>query len=95
MNNLIILTLCLMGGIILGLFFFGGLWWTLQKGLASKTPALWFMLSGPLRMVVTLVGFYYIGNGSWQRTLSCLLGFTIARFSGLRMSRKTGMANES
>ena len=30
-------------GALLGVFFFGGLWWTVQKGVASERPAFWFL----------------------------------------------------
>jgi F1F0 ATPase subunit 2 len=95
MNNLVILALCLMVGILLGLFFFGGLWWTMQRGMVSKNPAIWFLGSIIFRMLVTLVGFYYIGHGSWQRMLSCLVGFSIARVAGLRVGSKPSEAHES
>ena len=35
----------LAAGMVLGLVFFGGLWWTLRQGLASAHPARWFVLS--------------------------------------------------
>jgi len=94
MSELMVLVYCLIIGILLGLFFFGGLWWTLQKGLASKNPALWFVGSGIFRMFVVLVGFYYIGNGSWQRTVSCLAGFTIARCFRHRISYQSSAVHE-
>ena len=37
------LMLALVTGISLGAIFFGGLWWTVQKGVPSKQPALWFL----------------------------------------------------
>jgi F1F0 ATPase subunit 2 len=59
--------------------FFGGLWWTIQKAVSSKLPALWFMGSLLLRMSIAVGGFYLVGRDSWQRMLMCLLGFVIAR----------------
>ena len=38
-------------GALLGAFFFGGLWWTVQKGVTSEQPALWFLGSLLLRTV--------------------------------------------
>lgn len=66
-------------GLLLGAFFFGGLWWTAVKGVSSPRPALWFLGSMLLRMSVTLPGFYFVGREDWQRWLSCLLGFVAAR----------------
>ena len=77
----------LMSGVLLGSVFFGGLWWTVRKGISSRHPALLFLGSLLLRMSVILVGFYYIGRGHWERLLMCLFGFVIARFIVMRMTR--------
>jgi len=37
-------------GLVLGAVFFGGLWWTVRRGLTSSTPGLWFGLSALGRM---------------------------------------------
>jgi F1F0 ATPase subunit 2 len=63
----------------LGLMFFGGLWWTVRKGAASRRPALWFFSSLLLRMGLTMAGFYGVSGGQWERMLLCLLGFVMAR----------------
>ena len=74
------LILALVAGVALGVFFFGGLWWTVRKGLVAKTPAVWFLLSFLLRMTVVLGGFYLIAQqGQWQHLAMALLGFIIAR----------------
>jgi len=72
-------------GLLLGAIFFGGLLWTVQKGMVSKRPALLFLGSLLLRTGVVLSGFYAIGGGDWQRLLTCLIGFICARLivSGL------------
>jgi F1F0 ATPase subunit 2 len=69
----------LAAGLLLGTFFFVGLWWTVIKGVASRRPALWFFTSMLVRMGVTVAGFYLVGRESWQRWLLCLLGFVVAR----------------
>ena len=71
----------------LGTMFFGGLWWTVQKGVSSKRPALWFFGSLLLRTSIALTGFYFIARGHWERLLVCLLGFVIARFIVTRLTR--------
>lgn len=72
-------TLALLAGGVLGVFFFGGLWWTLRRALASRRPALWVMSSFLLRVGVAGGGFVFVSAGHWQRVLACLLGFLIAR----------------
>ena len=79
MSDTLTLALTLIVGAVLGAFFFGGLWWTVQKGLSSETPALWFLGSLVLRTGLTVAGFYFVAQGEWSRFVACLLGFLIAR----------------
>jgi F1F0 ATPase subunit 2 len=87
MNNVLLLAVALGAGLVLGAIFFGGLWWTVRKGVFSKSPALWFLGSMLLRMGLVLAGVYFVGRGDWLRLLTCLLGFFIARFFVLRLTR--------
>jgi F1F0 ATPase subunit 2 len=73
------LVLALLVGALLGAFFFGGLRWTVRKGVTSARPALWFLGSLLLRTALILVGFYLVSQGHWSRLAMCLLGFLIAR----------------
>ncbi len=88
-NNELIMTsaLALITGFILGVIFFGGLWWTIQKALTSNNPTAWFLCSLLLRTAITLFGFYLIGHGHLDRLLISLLGFVIARFTVSRFTR--------
>ena len=79
MNETLTLVLALVTGVLLGVMFFGGLWWTVRKGVSSERPALWFLGSLLLRTIITLTGFYFVARGDWQSLLVCLLGFVIAR----------------
>ncbi len=87
MTEFLSLAPALVAGGLLGGFFFGGLWWTVRRGLASQSPALWFLGGMMLRMSITLVGFYYIGGDDWRRWLSCLIGFGLARQAVNRLTR--------
>ena len=80
MNDPLLLLLSGVAGLLLGAIFFGGLWWTVRKGLMAGQPALWFLGSMLLRMGIALAGFYFVGRDDWRRLLACLLGFVIARF---------------
>ncbi len=86
MNEILTLVLALVTGVLLGTLFFGGLWWTVRKGVSSKKPALWFLGSLLLRMSIALAGFYFVSGGHWERLLVCLLGFVIARFIVMRFT---------
>jgi F1F0 ATPase subunit 2 len=74
-----ILVLVFGGGIALSAFFFGGLWWTTRRGMASTMPAAWFLPSLMLRTGVVVAAFYIVALGDWQRLLACMLGFLVAR----------------
>ena len=87
MNETLSLVLALVTGVLFGAIFFGGLWWTVQKGVSSKRSALWFFGSLLLRTSIALAGFYFIGHGHWERLLVCLLGFVIARLIVTRLTR--------
>ncbi len=87
MNETLTLVLAWVAGGTLGAIFFGGLWWTVRKGVASSCPALWFLGSMVLRMSIALTGFYFIGRGQWERLLLCLLGFVMARLVVMWLSR--------
>ena len=73
------LVLPLLAGVFLGMFFFGGLWWTIRRGVSSKLPAALFFFSLLLRTGVALAGFYFVARGDWHRVLACLVGFMLAR----------------
>jgi F1F0 ATPase subunit 2 len=77
----------LLVGLLLGALFFGGLWWTVQRGLTAKHPALWFLSSMLIRTGVVVGGFYVIGNHDFWRLLMCLAGFLAARLVVTRMTR--------
>ena len=87
MNETLSLVLASLTGVALGAIFFGGLWWTVRKGVASRCPALWFFGSMVLRTSIVLAGFYLVARDRWERMLLCFLGFLIARIVVMRFTR--------
>jgi F1F0 ATPase subunit 2 len=87
MNEILNLISALIAGFLLGAIFFGGLWWTVQKGLSSKRPGFWFLSSFVLRTVISVAGFYFASGGYWERLIICLLGFFIMRRAVIRLTR--------
>lgn len=79
MNDTVAIVCALFVGASMGAIFFGGLWWTVQKGVASHNPALWFLGSLLLRTSFVLTGFYFVSQGHWTRLVACLIGFVISR----------------
>jgi F1F0 ATPase subunit 2 len=90
MNETLTLALAWAAGGALGVIFFGGLWWTVRKGVSSQQPALWFAASLLLRMSVALAGFYFVGRDHWKRLVVCLLGFAVARATVTWLTRRAG-----
>ena len=97
MSEMMQLTPALFAGMLLGGMFYGGLWWTVRKGLVSPNPALWFVGSLLLRTGIAVAGFYMVSGGDWKRLLACLSGFVIARIvvtrlTALALAKETGHA---
>ena len=69
----------LVEGMLLGLFFFVGLWWTVRKLDSTKHVALLFLGSLLIRTSIVVLGFYFILGDDWQRLVVGLFGFVIAR----------------
>lgn len=87
MNEPLAMALAGLAGSGLGAIFFGGLWWTVRKGVSASQPALWFLGSLLLRMGITLAGFYVVSGGHLGRLLACLAGFAPVRLVVTRLTR--------
>lgn len=79
MNEVLSMLLVAAMGFVLGLIFFGGLWWTIRRMLHSPRPALWMLGSLLLRLGIALSGFWLIAGHDWKRMLASLAGFLMAR----------------
>jgi F1F0 ATPase subunit 2 len=82
-----LLALAAVAGVLLGAVFFGGLWWTVRRGLASPYHGLWFIGSMLLRTGIVATGFYSLlalPADSWKILLAALLGFLLARGAATR-----------
>lgn len=73
------LLLALAGGLLTGLFFFGGLWYTTHRALTARMPAAWFLLSFMVRVAVTIGSFFILTRGAWLPLVLCLAGFVAGR----------------
>lgn len=86
MSEALLSVLPLLAGMVLGVFFYGGLWLTIRRGLHANNPALWFLFSWLLRSSLTVLGFYAVSGGDWRQLLLCLTGFLMARVLIARFS---------
>jgi F1F0 ATPase subunit 2 len=87
MNDPLAIVLATVAGILLGVIFFGGLWWTVREGMSSRRPGIWFLGSLIVRMSVVMLGFFLVGQGDWKRLVACLVGFILARIAVIRWTR--------
>ncbi len=88
MNETDFLILALLIGLILGMLFFGGLWFTVRKATVSKTPILWFLGSLIIRSCIVVLGFYYVmQRGNLLNSLITMAGFIVARMMVVRLSK--------
>lgn len=87
MNETLFMILAFIAGLALGILFFGGLWFTVNKSINAKMPAIWIISSFFLRVSIILTGFYFVSGGSWQRLLICVVGFVVARFIIVTLTR--------
>ena len=87
MSETSILILALPAGVLLGMFFYGGLWWTVRRSVSSKSSNVWLIGSFPFRAMIAIGGFYLVSRGDWRSLLVCLLGFLIARVGVTRLLR--------
>jgi F1F0 ATPase subunit 2 len=88
MNEFLFLFLSGACGVLLGTVFFGGLWWTVQKGLPSNRAALWFVGSLIFRTSLVLFGFYLISQTNWRNLIASLIGFFAAKVVVISYLRK-------
>jgi F1F0 ATPase subunit 2 len=64
----------------LGIVFFGGLLWTVMKGLGMPHPALFFFFSYALRTCIVAAGLYWVAADRWQHLAAVLTGFLLIRW---------------
>ena len=66
-------------GLVLGAFYFGGLWLTLRRLPGSRSPHTYALLSFFGRTAVVVLVVFLVARESWQRVAACLVGFLIVR----------------
>jgi F1F0 ATPase subunit 2 len=81
------LLIALTTGMLLGVFVFAGLWWTVRRGLDSPNPALWFGVSALARLAVVFAIFHYMALAGLANIGLCLLGLLVGRVAVTRFIR--------
>jgi F1F0 ATPase subunit 2 len=77
-------TLALLVGMLLGAFYFAGLWWTVRQLDSNRNVAPVFLLSMLFRTAFVVLGFYVLLGNDWRQLLLGLIGFMLVRFCSTR-----------
>ena len=89
MHDLLILILMFAGGMILGVVYFSGLWFTVRYIKNGAHQAFWLIASLILRLTLLLAVFYLIlSYGHWGHLLAVLAGFVAVRILSVRNMRR-------
>jgi F1F0 ATPase subunit 2 len=73
------LSIAFLAGLVLGLFYFGTLWLTVQRLVRVRRPGLLTLGGFFVRTGLTLLGFFIVMAGHWERAAACMAGFLIMR----------------
>jgi F1F0 ATPase subunit 2 len=79
-----------LAGIAIGVFFYGGLWFTVRHLVTTRHPVWLTLASFWGRTAVTLAAFLLVVNGRWENALAALAGFGLGRLLVSQLSRKGG-----
>ena len=71
-------------GLVLGVFYFGGLWFTVQRLPHLDNPALWAFVSFSFRLMLVLIGFFIIMGRNWENAVAALVGFILIRVISIK-----------
>lgn len=84
-----------LGGVVLGILFFGGLYWSVNKLPEVKHPGLLMMASLLLRMAILLAGLYLVMRGDIKNLLAAVVGVMLVKFVMIaRVQKKTTAPRE-
>ena len=82
--------LSVIAGLALGTFYFGGLWWTVERIARVRNPGLLYMGSLLVRLMVVVGVFYFLTGGRWERLAFCVGGLLVARFAVMGLLKTVG-----
>lgn len=75
------ITVGLVTGLLIGLPFFGGLWWTTKSVLTSQNPALLMLSSLLLRMSLLAVALFVLAPAGPVCMIAATVGLLIVRYA--------------
>lgn len=82
--HLITASLAFIIGVVAGLFYYAGLWWTVRRATRSRYAGLLLGASFLFRVTLLMLVFVLVMQDEWHRLAFCLLGFIVSRFVAMR-----------
>lgn len=79
MPSAVTLLLTALAGALIGAFYFGGLWLTVQRLPTTGRPVLLTVGSFAVRLGLAVLGFYLVSGGNVGRLLAAVAGFLVVR----------------
>lgn len=67
------------GGIILGIIFFGGLYWSVNQLAKVRYPAVLMIASAFVRMGILLFGIFLLADNNIKNMLSIVVGIILVK----------------
>ena len=86
-HRVIVLVAAAAWGALLGLFYFGGLWWTLKSAPRRSSPRAFLFLSFGVRTSLVLLGFWLVLPKGVPFFFVTVAAFFLTRFA---VTRKVG-----
>ena len=80
------LVISLAVGVVLGMAYFGGLWWTVARLDRVHKPALFFLFSLTIRLACLLSAYFLILQLGILPLMFSLVGLLLARIVVLRLA---------
>jgi F1F0 ATPase subunit 2 len=84
--------LALIGGLVVGVAYYGGLWWTVNRVGAAERPGLLFGVSFFVRTVLALAGLFLFTALHWLLIAAYMASFIVAR---IYLTRRWGLEPRS
>jgi len=79
MTDILIYIPSFIGGLLIGLAYFGSLRWITAQIAEVESPSRLLLGSFLVRTPLALIAFYWVANDSWQGLILALIGFVLAR----------------
>jgi len=82
MNAVAELLLSFVAGGAMSVFYFGGLWFTVQRAVSNDRPRTLLLISFAVRSGLVVLGFYLVilvSGDRWPLLVSALVGFIATR----------------